>query len=1274
MLTEKSFVKRLLCGAACTLLFSVEAPAVAPDAVGGGYTDCGLLGEYFGNADLSGQPVFTRRDVRIDFDWGDLLPVGGSRYRPLREFPRDNFSVRWTGRLMPRFSEDYIFRATADEGIRVRISPAGAGTWTQLFDQWDGAGVFLSAAYSMTAGSRYDIEIEYRDISGPAHCRILWQSQNTPREVIDPVTQQALNAGSWLPMLWADQVKVKRWDDADALDEDGSITGDDHEFVLGEMRTEDAELSGTYRVSFRGKARVIAGCCNPAELLTGTTSHGKDKPRDAGYDAATNTTTFRLRSDGSRLFVRFRETARDGGPAAGDGITDLHMMRPVAPMDSVSHDSSEVVYRLFKDAVARNYTCLRYLMGANGNTDSVWADRTRPTYAFFLRDRLGIGWPRGMQENWEYLIMLANETGKDLSLTLPIKACDGYFTNLANLLKYGSDGDMPYTSPQTDPEYPPLNPNLRVYVEVGNEIWNWAFLSTGKCRQIAVAQGQADTPLWQIMNYDGTLNQSDCGIYGMRRWLDIRTVACSNMFRQAFGDAAMGTRVRMLLHYQYDNEQETAAQSFEMFSDYYNNGLGDFVADPHPPGYYLWGSGGATYFGVGNPVGAQSATLVSDSSFETPPIPPGTMRYRPSASPWTFTGDAGIYYQDGESTIDPLDTPDAPPDGSQAAFLIDDGSISATVDFAHSGWYALAFNAAYYSGERNSFDIYFDSVKISPRSQADDRVSSGTAGIGGWGRSVTDLDAEWGSATFEVTSAGTHTIGFVGRGTGGRVLLLDNVRIQSADSLMESGFGSGEALGQVADSNYQAQLYSQATYARTFGLQVVAYEAGWSLGGDHTRRPLQDWCKFHDPRATRINNTAEEIFRKSGGTMNVWGVYSYWPSYSMTRVDTFPLMQSIGAISDTLAAECENGKPAPCTLRAIPPTDGMSWWNVYGGKHNELGQRGKWVSWLFVAPLRADYTLTVYARDGGDYTVEVDGDSVGAATNASGARTFGGVHLVKGGHAVRVLDTRGAVVVDSIAISYTPLSVGAAVAFTPGHTAGRGSGPVVSGWSRAEATPSLPAVSTRAKAAVPTTPASEAQRAPRTVTYLAEDPVDQEQPSETPPRDARGDGFVPPVPVTNPSETYDMRWLPKRRCLPVASVRASSENARNPVAHLADSDLRTRWTPVGNGPHWLVCDLGEKYALTGLSMVWYSRRWGDIECTVEVSCDGRKYVTARRETVRGRSTRTASLVFGPRTARYVRLRLVPDRGVQPSVYELGVHGSMGPCRADAEGTQQIGEH
>ncbi|MGB5285110.1 MAG: PA14 domain-containing protein, partial [Polyangiales bacterium] len=156
-----------LAGAAALFAALLAAPvaAAAPDAVGGGFADSGLDASYYANPDLEGAPSFTRRDLRIDFDWDELRPVGGSTAEPYRWFPRDGFSIRWSGRIIPRFSEAYTFHGEADDGIRIKIR----------------------------AGELYELQVEYRELEGRAACRPLWKSQSAAAEVIDPVRQQGIN-------------------------------------------------------------------------------------------------------------------------------------------------------------------------------------------------------------------------------------------------------------------------------------------------------------------------------------------------------------------------------------------------------------------------------------------------------------------------------------------------------------------------------------------------------------------------------------------------------------------------------------------------------------------------------------------------------------------------------------------------------------------------------------------------------------------------------------------------------------------------------------------------------------------------------------------------------------------------------------------------------------------------------------------------------------------------------------------------------------------------
>ncbi|MBD3242273.1 MAG: hypothetical protein GF331_16895 [Chitinivibrionales bacterium] len=1263
--------------AVCCITLTAANATAKPDAVGGGYGGNGLVGEYFANAELSGQPAFSRRDVRIDHDWGELGLVGGSNWAAMKTFPRDNFSIRWTGTIIPRFTEAYTFVAHADDGIRVRIRPAGSQTWTTLIDEWSTAGSFASPVQSLTAGETYELQVEYHDLSGPALCRLQWMSHNTPLEVIDPVVHQALNATSWYGYedhVWANRTKTARWDNGRSVLDSLGWPADTATMVMSESNASERVLAGMYLVTFTGKAAITTGCCNAVTFRVGTQTWSNQLPRGEGYDAATNTTTAEMWVDGSRLVdLRFREAARDGSDNTGTGVTDIKLMRPIAPDDSTYHDTSEIVHRQFKTLVAPHYTCLRWLQGANARSASTWEGRTRPGYAFFSKSLPGQNWSD--QENWEYLIMLANETGKDLYLTLPVDADDEYLSNMAKLLKYGSDGYLPYESMQQDPLYPPLNCNLRAYFEIGNEIWNWAFASTQQAQQALKAESLANSPVWQQVNYDGNAGPAVWS-GALRRWQIIRTVALSNAFRGVWGDQAIGARIRALIEYQYNNEQGTAYSSFTYYNNWYNNGDGDHVAQPRPITYYIWGGGGATYYGVGNPYGNQSSIVFADSSFETPQIGDNTLQMRPGGSPWTFTGDAGIYRSTQQNaSIGVLSAADAAPDGNQAAFLIDTGSISQTINFTHAGEFAVTFHAAGEGGGwpgYQHFDVLVDGQSVNPQGQTDIRLSDGGFGIGGWSRATDNLDEEWGSAVFTIDAPGNHTVTFKGRSVTGDVLMIDNVRISSVDSLLESGFGSGQAWGQVAGDDYTAQLNSQAKYTRTFGLETVAYEAGWSVGGDFHQRPIQNWCKLVDDRAMRINDTAQAIWDRSGSAMQVWGVYTYHPSYDFDSASTYPIMRSIRAISNKLRDEPTNGKAVPGVLRAIHETDDVSW--SYGGDRNQLRGRGHWASWLFTTAERAEYEFTVYARGSGAFKVDVDSDPIGALSSTSGsAHTAFTVDLTRGAHAVRVECTRDSVTVDSIVVTSSPVSVAPRELAMPTAPSIHATVCSTHAWQMSDAPPvafvnasagatSHDALSSPRRLDVVDNEVdadAEAQvTAPLYIGGLpAQSPVEGE-PAKL--QAVRGDNLrTPPPPSTEEVFVpHDMRWYGPDGSLGARAVRASSQREPHAAAAVVDRDLRTRWSPESSGRQWIELDLGQAGTVGTVTFVWYARKRMNRQYRVEVSTDGVSYERAATAHLRGRGTETTTVTFTPRSARYVRLCF--DESPLLNIYEAAVQAGP-PC-------------
>lgn len=71
----------------------------------------GLMGEYYDNIDFTNLKA-TRADV-IDFDWGTGQPHSA--------IASETFSVRWTGFVVPQYSEVYTFYTRSDDGVRLWI-------------------------------------------------------------------------------------------------------------------------------------------------------------------------------------------------------------------------------------------------------------------------------------------------------------------------------------------------------------------------------------------------------------------------------------------------------------------------------------------------------------------------------------------------------------------------------------------------------------------------------------------------------------------------------------------------------------------------------------------------------------------------------------------------------------------------------------------------------------------------------------------------------------------------------------------------------------------------------------------------------------------------------------------------------------------------------------------------------------------------------------------------------------------------------------------------
>lgn len=151
----------------------------------------GLLGTYFDNADFTGSSL-TRVDPMVNFVWGH-----GSPDPAIEE---DHFSVRWTGKVMPRFTEDYTFYTVNDDGVRLWIDLNRDGSFDDstelLIDDWTAHGAVerSSVPVSLQEGELYDLKLEYFENTSAATVRLRWSTEDSqPKEEI-PQSQLFSNA------------------------------------------------------------------------------------------------------------------------------------------------------------------------------------------------------------------------------------------------------------------------------------------------------------------------------------------------------------------------------------------------------------------------------------------------------------------------------------------------------------------------------------------------------------------------------------------------------------------------------------------------------------------------------------------------------------------------------------------------------------------------------------------------------------------------------------------------------------------------------------------------------------------------------------------------------------------------------------------------------------------------------------------------------------------------------------------------------------------------
>jgi beta-glucosidase len=145
----------------------------------------GLTGEYFSSPDLRGQPVLTRTDRNINFNWDKVIPVDGLQ--------RNNYSVRWSGTFTPPAAGqyhlgvrvNYCYACENAEGFRLYLDDkllveSGGKTAER--------GEVRQAPVTFEDTQPHLIRLEYLHGTGTAGIDLSWQA---PAEVL---REQAVEA------------------------------------------------------------------------------------------------------------------------------------------------------------------------------------------------------------------------------------------------------------------------------------------------------------------------------------------------------------------------------------------------------------------------------------------------------------------------------------------------------------------------------------------------------------------------------------------------------------------------------------------------------------------------------------------------------------------------------------------------------------------------------------------------------------------------------------------------------------------------------------------------------------------------------------------------------------------------------------------------------------------------------------------------------------------------------------------------------------------------
>src|SRR5690606_8889463 len=127
-----------------------------------GKREPGLLGTYFNNIALEGEPALTRVDRLLDFQWTLFSP-------DQEKINADYYAVRWTGKLLAPESGTFEIGLAGDDGYRLYINNM------LVIDNWRKQSVQqVTKPFVFEKGKDYDLRVEFYETVGNVRLKLIW--------------------------------------------------------------------------------------------------------------------------------------------------------------------------------------------------------------------------------------------------------------------------------------------------------------------------------------------------------------------------------------------------------------------------------------------------------------------------------------------------------------------------------------------------------------------------------------------------------------------------------------------------------------------------------------------------------------------------------------------------------------------------------------------------------------------------------------------------------------------------------------------------------------------------------------------------------------------------------------------------------------------------------------------------------------------------------------------------------------------------------------------